>query len=334
MYPSSSRADLERAHAHRRRVTDVPADERTATARYQPGCTCGWRGVPVATIARGRARVAPAPPGGDGGMVGASGHVALVRRKRGAQWYARGRINGRPFQRRLGPAWTQRGRPRAGWYTERTAREALAAYLTDVRRGVLPTREKTAATFADAAREWLRHGEHERGLKPSTVADNRYTVERRLIPDLGHLPLEAVTARVLEDWRARLLREGKGRRTCEKYMIACHGILGRARRVWGCRAHNAAADVEPLPAKYSGDYDFYSPRRGAGARACRRGRAGRRHLPDGRLHGHADGASCSRCAGRTWTSTARRSGCGPATATGPRRRRRAARCARCRWCPT
>jgi len=39
----------------------------------------------------------------------------------------------------------------------------------DARRGVLPTREKTAATFADAAREWLRHGEHERALKPSTV---------------------------------------------------------------------------------------------------------------------------------------------------------------------
>ena len=47
-----STAAHERRHPHRRRVTDMPPEERTAHARYQPGCTCGWQSVPVATQAR------------------------------------------------------------------------------------------------------------------------------------------------------------------------------------------------------------------------------------------------------------------------------------------
>ena len=88
-----------------------------------------------------------------------TGHVRLVERKRGPQWYVTYRLaNGRQVQRHLGAAWTGRGRPPAGYYTERTPEEALQAILTVARRGTLATHERDAAavTFADAAAEYLR----------------------------------------------------------------------------------------------------------------------------------------------------------------------------------
>lgn len=51
-----------------------------------------------------------------------SGHVRLVARKRGPQFYVKYRpADGRQVERRLGPAWTQRGRPPVGYYTAKTA---------------------------------------------------------------------------------------------------------------------------------------------------------------------------------------------------------------------
>src|SRR5215213_2425089 len=91
-----------------------------------------------------------------------SGHVFRVARKRGPQWYVKYRLSdGRQVQRRLGPDWTEKGRPPGGYFTRRTAREALQAILTDARRGSVD-RITTGATFADASAEWLRHAEHER----------------------------------------------------------------------------------------------------------------------------------------------------------------------------
>ena len=82
-----------------------------------------------------------------------SGHVKLVKRKRGDQWYVKYRLpNGGQVQRKLGPAWTERSRPLAGYYTKRTAREALQAILADARRGALPAAD-SGATFADASAE-------------------------------------------------------------------------------------------------------------------------------------------------------------------------------------
>ena len=53
----------------------------------------------------------------------ASGHVFRVDRRRGPVWFAKYRLpDGRQVQKRIGAAWTQRGRPTAGTYTKRTAR--------------------------------------------------------------------------------------------------------------------------------------------------------------------------------------------------------------------
>src|SRR5207244_2811771 len=73
------------------------------------------------------------------GRVGtASAHVALVKRRKGARWYLRGRHpDGRTFQRCLGRAWQERGRPPAGYLTRAMARAERDAFLTDARRGLI-----------------------------------------------------------------------------------------------------------------------------------------------------------------------------------------------------
>jgi hypothetical protein len=81
-----------------------------------------------------------------------SGHVFRVERARGPVWYAKFRLpDGRQVQRKLGPAWTERGRPAAGHFTKRLAEAWLRSTLEDARRGALSPAERSGATFADAA---------------------------------------------------------------------------------------------------------------------------------------------------------------------------------------
>jgi integrase len=78
-------------------------------------------------------------------------------------WYAKYRLpDGRQVQKKLGPAWTQRGRPTAGYVTKRTARAWLDETLAETRRGELARMVRTGVTFTHAAEEWLRYVEQER----------------------------------------------------------------------------------------------------------------------------------------------------------------------------
>jgi integrase len=56
-------------------------------------------------------------------------------------------------QKKLGPAWSQRGRPPAGYFTKHRAEDWLRQTLDEARRGTLPGMVRTGATFADAAAE-------------------------------------------------------------------------------------------------------------------------------------------------------------------------------------
>jgi integrase len=185
-----------------------------------------------------------------------SGHVFRVERKRGAVWYAKYRLpNGRQVQRKIGPAWSERGRPPAGYFTKRTAEDWLRDLLDEARRGTLPGMVRTGATFAEAAAEYLRYVEHDRGRKPSTVQGYRSVIEAHLLPAFGSMPVEAVTTEAIERWIATVDRSA---RTRNKLIVMLHGILGRARKVFGLRV-NAAADVEKFPLNRNGDIDVYSP---------------------------------------------------------------------------
>jgi hypothetical protein len=68
-----------------------------------------------------------------------SGHVFRVERARGPVCYAKYRLpDGRQVQKKLGPAWTGRGRPAAGYFTKPLAEDWLRSTLEQARRGTLP----------------------------------------------------------------------------------------------------------------------------------------------------------------------------------------------------
>lgn len=185
-----------------------------------------------------------------------SGHVFRVEGKRGPVWYAKFRLpDGRQVQRKIGPAWSQRGRPPAGYVTKRGAEDWLRQVLDEVRRGTLPGMVRTGATFADAAAEYLRYAEHERGCKPWTLRGYRSVVHAHLLPAFGKRPIEAISTEMIEAWVAGL--DGSIR-TRNKLLIVLHGVLSRARKVYGL-PFNAAAEVEGFRERRSGDIAVFSP---------------------------------------------------------------------------
>ena len=167
------------------------------------------------------------------------------------------------MQRRLGPAWTERGRPPAGYFTKRLAEAWLRSTLDEARRGVLPGMVRTGATFADAAAEYLRYIAEDRGRKASTVDDYRSIIEVHLLPAFGEQRIEDVTPAAVEAFSARLgKRVHRGRpitpRTRNKILNVLSGVFSRARKVWGLPL-NPAAELERHPGRTSGDIEVFSP---------------------------------------------------------------------------
>jgi len=187
-----------------------------------------------------------------------TGHVFRVERTRGASWYAKYRLpDGRQVQRRLGPAWTERGRPPAGYFTKRTAEAWLRDVLDEARRGTLPGMVRTGATFADAAAEFLRYAECDRACKPSTLSDYRSVLNAHLRPAFASMSLEEITPEVIERWRTRL-DGGLSNRTKNKLLVVLHGVFRRAQKAYGL-PRNPVVDVEKHPQRSSGDIDVFSP---------------------------------------------------------------------------
>ena len=127
--------------------------------------------------------------------------------------------------------------------------------LVQARYGTLPGMVRTGATFADAAAEYLRYVEHDRGRKQSTVRGYRSMINTHLLPAFGPMPIEDVTTTAIETWIASY--EGSPR-SRNKLLIQLHGILGRAKKVYGLPS-NAAVEVEKFQQKASGDIQVFSP---------------------------------------------------------------------------
>ncbi len=145
-------------------------------------------------------------------MLVPTGHVFRREGKRGAVWYAKYRLpSGRQVQRKLGPAWSSRGRPPAGYFTKWLAEVWLDDTLAHVRRNELPGMVATGALVADAAAEWLRYCEHERAVKASTLTEYGHTADR-IVRDLGGVRVEDVTPEMLERWKGTLQLSNRRRR--------------------------------------------------------------------------------------------------------------------------
>jgi integrase len=118
----------------------------------------------------------------------------------------------------------------------------------------------TAATFADAASEWLRHGEVERANKPSTLRDYRSALKKHLLPAFGARSPESITSLEIEQWRREAITtRGLSRRNANKLVSIMHGIFERARKLRWIE-QNPIANVDRLPERYdTGAFDFYAP---------------------------------------------------------------------------
>jgi hypothetical protein len=185
-----------------------------------------------------------------------TGHVSKVERARGPAWYAKYRLpDGRQVQKKLGPAWTDRGRPAAGYFTKRLAEVWLRDTLDEARRGTLPGMVRTGATFADAAAEWLRYVEHDGRRKPSTVSGYGSIVRSQLLPRLGEMAIESITPAEIEMWLGSMSQAASTR---TKSLALMHGIFVRARKVRSLPS-NPVADVEKPPLTRSGDIQVFSP---------------------------------------------------------------------------
>lgn len=188
-------------------------------------------------------------------MLVPTGHVFRRDGKRGGVWYMKYRLpDGRQVQKKLGPAWPNRGRPPAGYFTRRLAEAWLEDVLAQARRHELPGMVATGATVADAAAEWLRYGEQDRVVKASTLTEYRHTADR-IVRDLGGTRLEDVTPEMLERWKATLKLSN---RSVAKYLVILHGIFKRAMRVWGL-PRNPVVDVERPRYRVSDDLEAFSP---------------------------------------------------------------------------
>ena len=187
-----------------------------------------------------------------------------LERARGPVWYAKYRLpDGRQIQKKLGPAWTERGRPPAGWFTKRTAEDWLRRTLDEARRGTLPGMVRTDAIFADAAAEYLRYIAEDRGRRPTTVSDYESIIRVHLLPAFGRDRIEDITPGDIDAFQARLsLREYQGQRitprTRNKVLNVLSAIIKRAKKVWGLPL-NPTADLERHPDRSSGDIEVYSP---------------------------------------------------------------------------
>jgi integrase len=162
----------------------------------------------------------------------------------------------------LGPAWTERGRPPAGYFTKRTAEDWLRDRLDEMRRGTAPGLVETGATFADAAEEYLRFAEQDRGCKPSTVRGYRSAIKAHLLPVFGSMRIEDITVREIERWRsgmsgARQVRE-LSNKTKNNLLVLMHAIFRRAVKLYGLPV-NPVANVDRFRVRSSGDIEVFSP---------------------------------------------------------------------------
>jgi integrase len=143
----------------------------------------------------------------------ATGHVLLRDSKRGPKYYAKFRVKGHQTTRLIGPAWTRRARPPAGYFTPAMAEVELRRIMDEA---ATAKPASAAVTFGQACDEWLRYSEHEKQVAEKTMITNRGAVRARLVPFFGRdTPLSDITTETIDAYRAAALvgdeRIGRGK---------------------------------------------------------------------------------------------------------------------------
>jgi Phage integrase, N-terminal SAM-like domain len=187
-----------------------------------------------------------------------TGYVRTIPRVNGPVYYAHIRTaDGRRLQPKLGPAWTKRSRPAAGYLTPGQAESRLADILAGKDPDIIVV-PASGVVFTHAANEWLRWVAEDRKREVSTVQGYRRAIEGRLIPRFGSTALEVITTDDADAWRLELLAEGLSANTINKLRWKGEAIYKRAQRVWGI-AHNPFALVDRQPQQPPDDFNVLEP---------------------------------------------------------------------------
>jgi integrase len=194
-------------------------------------------------------------------MSAVSGHVFRHEGKRRPVWRAKDRLpDGRQVQRTIGPTWTARSRPPAGYFTKRLAEAWLHRVLAEAAAGTLPGIVRTGATVTDACAEYLRYIEQDRQRKPSTLRDYQSIFHNYVLPHLGDVALEDLTAERVERWAAVEIDPDRqlADRTGEKAITVFHGVMERARKLYRLPT-NPVADVDEPRTAPRNEINVFSP---------------------------------------------------------------------------
>jgi len=119
---------------------------------------------------------------------------------------------------------------------------------------------QTGATFADAAREYLRYVEDVKKIDTATVKDYRGVINGYLLAEFGDKQLEAVTPDLIDVYKERLIAEGRlSSRVIVRHLTVLHGVFKRAKRVWKLTENPASADLVERPkVTYTGEFDTFT----------------------------------------------------------------------------
>ena len=158
--------------------------------------------------------------------------------------------------------------------------------LDEARRGTLPGMVRTGVTFADARPRSTCAGSSTTATrKPSTLRDYRSIIRAHLLPAFGEMRLEDITTDGVERWARRAGRRRAHEQPHEGQDPdrAARRDGARAKRVYRL-PRNPVTDVEKPVQRRRTDIDVFSPEDVMALVRAADVRAGRRDLPDRRVH--------------------------------------------------
>jgi len=128
---------------------------------------------------------------------------------------------------------------------KRDAEATLATWLAEIDRGTAVDTAKL--TVGEFLTHWLDTVAAHR-VRPTTLEDYRYTVNRHIVPALGSIPVQRLTAAQVQAFYAELRDAGRGARTVQ----LCHLRLSQALKQgvkWGTVTRNVCYAVDPPRSK-------------------------------------------------------------------------------------
>ena len=167
------------------------------------------------------------------------------KRKRGGR---RAHGTGSVFQRidRKGKQWVaqlvlENGKTRQRYFwTQAEAADALNEMLYEQKRGMLATGPKQ--TLKQYLEDWLEHVQRP-AVRINHYINTRTIMNRHILPILGNVQLQQLTAQRVQTLYARKLDEGKSAKTIHHIHGVLHKALAQAVR-WRLVSRNVCDDVE------------------------------------------------------------------------------------------